>query len=285
MIMSEKFPPDCLFFIFEQDFELYPGGKILGADGSPTLPPTFAEPSASSSADPPPQGQKRKTGFERGQVKGRSSAADMVKIVNAASRKGVGDLVWLGYNPGSKNGGKSWTAPRVKFGTQLICLNVVAAMGIKMVMDLNFWKAEHIDMWLFKWCKDHRFSKGRCSYVFPPLGCFGAHTSECCPETGARGSLWDQVYTAVGTRPSEDQKGHRPKTVYGITEGDKGYVDLKIALAEEYFEGETGFWRTWVTLQKENTQNDSQLVARRRRREMNALKFRILAETPSKVVS
>ncbi len=88
---------------------------------------------------------------ERGQVNGRSSAADMVMMVNAASRKGVGDLVWLGYSPKSKTG-KSWNAPRVKFGTQLNCINALAAEGIKMVMESKCWEPDHIDVWLLKWC-------------------------------------------------------------------------------------------------------------------------------------
>ena len=56
----------------------------------------------------------------------------MVKIVNAAARKGKGDLVWLGYNPGRN--GKTWNAPRVKFGTQLVCINAVAADRISFNM-------------------------------------------------------------------------------------------------------------------------------------------------------
>ena len=66
-------------------------------------------------------GQKRKTSVEPGLVPARSSAADIVVLVNAAARKGVGDLVWLGYNPKSNSKSGKWGAPRVKFGTQLIC--------------------------------------------------------------------------------------------------------------------------------------------------------------------
>ena len=153
MIKSDKFPADCLFFILEQDFELYPGGEIVASDGTTgSNPPTFSAPSAPPSADvPPSRGQKRKTSSARELVTGRSSAADMVMMVNAAARKGVGDLVWLGYNPKSNNP-KSWRAPRAKFGTQLVCINSVAADGISLVMGSNCWKAEHIDMWLLKCC-------------------------------------------------------------------------------------------------------------------------------------
>ena len=66
-------------------------------------------------------GQKRKTSAEPGLVPARSSAADIVALVIAAARKGVGDLLWLGYNPKSNSKSGKWGAPRVKFGTQLIC--------------------------------------------------------------------------------------------------------------------------------------------------------------------
>ncbi len=64
-------------------------------------------------------------------------------------------------------------------------------------------------------------------------------------------------------------KGHRSKDVYGITEGGKGYCDLKCSLKDEYFAGQIGFWRTYVKLEnngKDSTTKESQLVVRRRRR-------------------
>ena len=286
LIKSDKFPVDCLFFIFEQDFELYRDGKI---DGSPdslgTNTATLGNPSASSSSGvPDPRGRKRKESSEPNQVYDRSAASDMVKIVNAASRKGVGDLVWLGYNPTSKSG-KSWTAPRIKFGTQLICINAIAAERMSWIMGKSApWKANHIDMWLLKWCQDHRFSGGKCSYVFPPLGCFGTHTSECCPDQHVRKHLWDEVYTAEGTRPSEDMKGHRSKDVYGISEGGGGYVDLRISLQENYFTGDSGIWRTYIDLPGKPDMDETECVGRRRRRENKMLSLRVKAESVKTVL-
>ena len=116
-----------------------------------------------------------------------------------------------------------------------MCINAVAAERISFNMAKTApWKAEHIDMWLLKWCQDFRLSEGCCSYVFPPIGCFGAHVSECCPEKGDRNHLWDEDYSCEGTRPSEDSK-NRPKQVYGMTEGGKGHVDLQCTLTEEFF--------------------------------------------------
>ena len=108
LIKSDKFPVDCFFFIFEQDFELYRGGgSVSSTDPSGPITSSWGDPSASSSAGvPAPRGLKRNRSIVSDQIGDGSAASDMVKIVNAAARKGKGDLVWLGYNPmqNGKNG-------------------------------------------------------------------------------------------------------------------------------------------------------------------------------------
>ncbi len=100
MVTSPQFPEDCLFFIFEQDFELYPGGQVpapagtTGAASAAGFDPTRA----------PERGQKRKTTGAYA-VDGLNHAEALVKLVNAAARKGVGDLVWLGFQPKSNKKG------------------------------------------------------------------------------------------------------------------------------------------------------------------------------------
>ena len=285
MIKSSKFPVDCLFFIFEQDFELYRGGgSVASTDPSGPITSSLGDPSASSTAGvPDPRGLKRKGSSVSDQIGDRSAASDMVKIVNAAARKGKGDLVWLGYNPGRK--GTSWNSPRVKFGTQLLCINARAAERISFNMGKTTpWRANHIDMWLLKWCQDFRFSNGCCSYVFPPLGCFGSHASECCPEKGDRKYLWDEDYSCEGTRPSEDLKGHRSKQVYGMTEDGKGHADLQCTLTEEFFTGTSGLWRTFIDLPKTPAGHESEGVRRRRRREGTNLSLRVPADSASTVL-
>lgn len=282
MVTSAKFPSDCLFFVFEQDFELYPGGNLPVPEGRVGAELAASSAQSSSSTGPHQRGQKRKEAAEEPAAV-PSSASDLVMMVNAAARKGVGDLVWLGYQPKSNRPGK-WNAPRVRFGTQLVVLTKASAQRIGRVMSSGFWKADHIDVWLLKFCQDHRFSEGRCSYVFPPIGSFGTHDSECCPEEGTRKSWWDADFTAVGTRPCEDVKGHRSKDVYGFTEEGKGHVDHRLSLRDSFFAGQEGCWRTFVNLQKTtDAAHTTQLVARRRRRELATLKFRCHVDNPSLV--
>ena len=166
-----------------------------------------------------------------------------------------------------------------------MCINAVAAERISFNMAKTApWKAEHIDVWLLKWCQDFRLSKGCCSYVFPPIGCFGAHVSECCPEKGDRNHLWDEDYSCEGTRPSEDLKS-RPKQVYGMTEGGGGYVDLQCTLTEEFFHGDSGLWRTFIDVQKKTSEHDSERVGRRRRSALTSLSLRVPVADASTVVT
>jgi hypothetical protein len=284
LIRSNKFPVDCLYFIFEQDFELYRDrGSVASTDPLGPITTSLGDPSASSSAGShEPRGLKRKGSGDRDQPADRSAASDMVKIVTAAARQGKGDFVWLGYNP--TQNGKAWEAPRVKFGTQLMCMTAAAAERMSLIIGRTTpWKANHIDMWLLKFCQDFRFSGGCCSYVFPPLGCFGGHASECCPEKGVRDTLWDEAYTSEGTRPSEDKKGQRSKKVYGMLEAGKGHVDLLCTLTEDYFTGTSGLWRTYVDLPTVLLKYESEKVRRRRRREMTLLNLRVHVDGPSTV--
>jgi len=96
--------------------------------------------------------------------------------------------------------------------------------------------------------------------------------------------LWDEDYTAEGTRPSEDKKGQRPKSVYGMTEEGKGYVDLLCTLSEDYFTGTSGLWRTFIDLPKKPAEDKSELIRRRRRREMTLLSLRVPVESATTVL-
>jgi len=150
----------------------------------------------------------------------------------SAARKGKGDLVWLGYQPKPNKSG-NWNAPRVLFGTTLVCITQAAAERIVRIMGTGFWQANHIDVWLLKFVQDFRFSPGRCSYLFPPLGSFGAHQSECCPSEGQRQSWWNEDFTAQGKRPCEDAKNNRSKDIYAFTPDGKVHCDFQVALKDE----------------------------------------------------
>ena len=122
------------------------------------------------------------------------------KIVTAASRYNVGELFWLGYNPtfNKKNNAQA----RIQFGSQLVAVSQQGAGIILEYMHSGHSTPDHIDRWLVKYCENFALSAGRCGYVFPPVGCFGQHVSECCPSEGTRVTWWEEAYIAEGTGQS-----------------------------------------------------------------------------------
>ena len=49
-------------------------------------------------------------------------------------------------------------------------------------------------------------SNDRCSFLWPPMGSYREHDSECCPAEGFRTSHWDYNVSCQGTRPDHDSK-------------------------------------------------------------------------------
>lgn len=209
-------------------------------------------------------------------------------MCSVASRKQVGDIIWLGYGAGTKSGkDSSWIAPRVKYGTTLVAITKNGARLLHKAMDskLKKWAPDHIDMWLKKFVQDFEVSDGRCSYVFPPLGSFGTHQSECCPDVGIRATGWDQDYTQEGTRPSHYPAGPNKK-LYAFTDGGRGEVDKAEEFSEHFFDSDEGNWKTFVQPGLEILRletGSSTLIQRRHRREKGRLHFRVRAQNTSEV--
>jgi len=103
MIRSPRFPPDTLWFIFEEDFLLLKGnwpvpeGRLPAVSTAPVLP------------------RKRKLLRDAGDVgaaaptvENRGYAEDVVKIVTAAHRTGHGSFVWWGTSRGSRSGARTF---------------------------------------------------------------------------------------------------------------------------------------------------------------------------------
>ena len=138
---------------------------------------------------------------------------------------------------------------------------------------------DRIDRWLVKYCENFALSAGRCGYVYPPVGCFGQHVSECCPSEGTRVTWWEEAYTAEGTGPKHDKNGARAKEIYGFTKDGKGHADLKKSVVDERFEGDALLWKTcWRVPKDGGVPAETRSLERRKRREMGALRFRVPCE-------
>ena len=155
MILSHRYPDDVLFFIFEDDFELFPKG-VLPQDTS-----TQVEHSSSSSRAlrPGPYVRAAIGDKQMGEEKCANAqqetsvyAEDMVKIVTMAARKGHGDLVWLGFN--GKKASSAKAKMMVGFGSQLVAITKPAARNL-----LKFWEHRrpgHVDVELLAFCNDKK---------------------------------------------------------------------------------------------------------------------------------
>lgn len=290
MAASDKFPGDTCFFIFEQDFEF-----TRPADPAPAR--AFSREldwgawgawrhertETASAPAAPSHGQKRKRPDLPDEIRQDAShAADLVKIMNVASRLNVADVFWLGYQPCQKSGNKdTWTSPRVNFGTTLISINQDGAFHLLEAMKNKRMPPGHIDMELLKFCKDPTLSGIKTGYVFPPIGSYGGHVSECCPDVGFRTSAWDDTWTAEGTRPSQDKKNSRSKDIYSFWPYGVGRVCKLESLDEAYFNRVDGIWRSYICLEDEDeAATSSDMVQRHRRREKTKLRFRYNQPTP-----
>ena len=233
-----------LFFIFEDDFELFPKG-VLPQDTS-----TQVEHSSSSSRAlrPGPYVRAAIGDKQMGEEKCANAqqetsvyAEDMVKIVTMAARKGHGDLVWLGFN--GKKASSAKAKMMVGFGSQLVAITKPAARNL-----LKFWEHRrpgHVDVELLAFCNDKKTSDDRCSFLWPPMGSYREHDSECCPAEGFRTSHWDFNVACQGTRPEHDSK-KREKSLMGfVTSGQPRWLHW---FGDEKYDAETATWQTFWAL-------------------------------------
>lgn len=273
LALASSFPDDTLFFIFEQDFELFPEGVLPTANTESASASTVQEPR-------PVQGTKRKaSGDATTGADDHHYASDLVKMVNEACRRGVGDMVWLGYQPRRHPRKKQDWQAKVAFGSTLICINRTAAENIGRLMGYGFpgWNAHHIDRWILNWCQDHRFSHGRASYVFPPIGSYGTHLSSCCPDTGVRESWWQESFAFKGTRATDDSST-RTRDLYAFCEEGKG-LNWIFTFRDAWLCGDLGIWKSFLKLDDDRAATTDFEKRRRRSEMMRVHKLRINVKT------
>ena len=265
-------PGRCAFFIFEEDFELFPKGVL------PQTTSTQIQHSSSSSRDLRP-GPYVRAAIEDKQVgvdecantqqETSVYAEDMVKIVTMAARKGHGDLVWLGFN--GKKASSAKAKMMVGFGSQLVAITKPAARNL-----LKFWhnrRPAHIDVELLAFCNDKKASNDRCSFLWPPMGSYREHDSECCPAEGFRTSHWDFNVACQGTRPEHDSK-KREKSLMGfVTSGQPRWLHW---FGDEKYDAVTATWQTfWALGDADWTGMNSKREKEEARKEKNRLWLRL----------
>ncbi len=221
-ICSERFPDDTLWFVFEEDFQMYEGGEV-----PPRAPEERSDPVERSATGSPSR-----------------QAVDLVRMASKAARLGYGDFIWFGYNPrGHDQKDPQWTAPRISFGSQGIALTKKAARSIHTCFSTGFWSPNHIDMELMRWAKHQTVGQGvgRC-WIWPPIGSYAEHDSECCFATvGHRPGLWGKDWISPGTSIDEDPQ-HRDKEFYKFVQ--KGHQE-RVGYFQRADYGEDSDWKSF----------------------------------------
>ena len=103
-------------------------------------------------------------------------------------------------------------------------------------------------MLLKEWCsQSERLAGGGSCFVWPPVGSYQEHLSECCPgmfkATESRPSCWHQDWACPGTRPLHGPLA-RPKTL--MLPVVKGCQVELTKMEDKDFEGSKFIWHTWL---------------------------------------
>lgn len=216
--------------VFEEDMEFFEHGIIPGRDASSVL-------GSGRSTAQIPEGA------------GSLFCSDLVKMATAAHRIQKGDFIWFGFQPhGHEAQKKATTWPRLGFGSQGIMLTQKAAKSIGIFLESGWKRAGHIDMLLKEWCCDsERFQGGGSCFVWPPVGSYRAHVSDCCPDQFGpqvdRPSCWHQDWACPGTRPMHDVHGRSKKLMLPVK---KGHQQVLAELTDQDFRLTGLCWRTWI---------------------------------------
>ena len=129
---------------------------------------------------------------------------DLVKMVTAAHRQGVGDLVWLSYEAKNKKGERC----KVCHGSLLIAVSQYGARKLAdIVPNANvFGRDFNFDKLLVRYLKKHG-NEFKASYVYPCVGHYQAHSGQVFDEAGVENPGWRNGWVGEGTRRSHTPNG------------------------------------------------------------------------------
>ena len=240
----EFYPPQCN------------ATAMSGVSGSSLSPlgsqPTRAEPSAA---------------LTESRAAENELVTDIVKICNEAHRLDKGDFIWLGYNVPDRDRMKPNIRPKLGFGSQCIAVTRAAATSLGRILAYGFWKPNHIDMELKRWFLDHRFCKGKTCMLWPPLGSFRSHESDCVPKMGVRLGGWTDPLRCPFARPQRDPRKRHKQLIHYLEHGVSRCVKV---LDEDWFVNclETLPWLTY----KLSPESPACILTKRRKRELRKQK-------------
>ena len=219
-ILDSRMPDDTLYWICEEDFRFWPPGKdpdyadTYERDVDDLIEKREMEGGSVGSSLPPSQGrqkgaagQKRvETEFHTAHTQGCSDETvedcgfcrdviDVVRIATMCHRHHMGNIIWLSWCP---NKGKP---SRIGHGSQCILMTRAGMLAVNEAKEKGELKRGHIDLELQAWLlKNRNAEEARASYIYPPIGSYTEHPSECDPAQ----------FGGDKTRPSGFNSGENP---------------------------------------------------------------------------
>jgi len=149
---------------------------------------------------------------------------DLVRIVTAAARKEVGELVWLSYDAFDRRGFKQ----RVCHAATLIAVSALGAKKLHELLEQGaLGSPGHFDIMLLKYLNHHGQEFGA-SYVFPCVGHYQAHLSGSSDNEGWRNAQWTQKWVQEGTRAAHAEKGVVRWLMGWVPKGNKWIREIHI---------------------------------------------------------
>ena len=219
-IMDSRMPDDTIFWVCEEDFRFWPPGcdpdnadNYKQAVENLMEKREWSELEESGSSLPPSQGlslppsQPRAAtqyhtsltqgvSIEEDEDKGFSrDVVDLMRIATMCDREGMGDFIWVSWVPNKQK------PSRIGHGSQLIMVTKFGMAAVQSAKERGLLTRGHIDLVLQAWLlKEGEAKKARACYVYPPIGSYTEHASECDPTNFGEGK----------TRPSGFDSGENP---------------------------------------------------------------------------
>ena len=197
-ILDTRLPEDTLFWIIEEDFRFWPPGQDPdnadnydeemwylfhnvdaqgGAESS--LPPSQDTTSKEGKKE-----ERATTEYHTALPKGHSDESDdqnfsqdvidIMRIATMCHRVGMGEIIWVSWVP------KKDKPSRLGHGSTCLLLTKMGMAAVSDAKDRGVLTRGDIDVVLNHWLLKHEeASKAKACYLYPPIGSYTEHASEC----------------------------------------------------------------------------------------------------------
>ena len=120
---------------------------------------------------------------------------DMMRIATMCHRHSMGDIIWVSWVPNKQK------PSRIGHGSQCLMMTKQGIFAVGSAKDRGVLKRGHIDLELQAWLLQANVAeKARACYIYPPIGSYTEHPSECDPVQ----------FGGDKTRPSGFDSGENP---------------------------------------------------------------------------